>query len=135
MHEHLEGAGIELLQLRNPLNPLRNQIRLKKMLTFCLPVCLLWAFLLPVKRLERLSTTLGSDHMLLKQDVKEGRTDTLLPHQVVALRPDVYGAFPLDVFRNHLYKERSKQIQEVYWQQKRNKKGASKYLCHNNQNN
>lgn len=65
---------------------------------------------------------------LLAVDVREGRTDGLSPIEAYQLRPLQYGIFPLHVFRNHLYKERSKQLQDVYWQQKRNKKGAAAYL-------
>jgi hypothetical protein len=33
-----------------------------------------------------------------------------------------YKAFPLDVFRNHKYREERKQKEKVYWQKKRNDK-------------
>jgi hypothetical protein len=65
---------------------------------------------------------------LLEEDVGRGRTRGLLPSEVQQLRQDIYTAFPKEIFRNHLYKERAKQTQDVYWQQKRNRKGAKKHL-------
>ncbi|KAG7339937.1 hypothetical protein IV203_014350 [Nitzschia inconspicua] len=66
---------------------------------------------------------------LLAENVKTGTTEGLSPMQVIQLRLSVHGQYPLDVFRNHLYKEISKQSQGVYWQQKRNKKEtAASYL-------
>ena len=42
--------------------------------------------------------------MLLKQDVKEGKHETMQPRELHASRVD-YADWPLDVFRNHIYQE------------------------------
>jgi hypothetical protein len=63
---------------------------------------------------------------LMKDDVKNRRLEGLKPKAVYELdeRPE-YREFPLSVLRNHLNKEKSKQIQSVYWQATRNQKGRT----------
>jgi hypothetical protein len=63
---------------------------------------------------------------MLAEDIKANRINHMTPKLARAERPD-YEAFPLEVFRNHFYKEISKQRQEVYWQVKRNRHGRKQH--------
>lgn len=62
---------------------------------------------------------------LLQEDVKSGLTDTLKPAELRDLREE-YGAFPLKVFRGHIYQEKRDQREAGYWIPKRNKDAQKK---------
>jgi len=48
----------------------------------------------------------GSDaEKYLKKDIKEGKHAGLKPDEFRATRPTIFGAWPLPVFRNHIYQE------------------------------
>jgi hypothetical protein len=67
---------------------------------------------------------------LLREDLKNNAAiKNMNPMALYATR-DEYKRFPKDVFRNHLYKEISKQRQDVFWQAKRNDEGRKQREQH-----
>ena len=57
---------------------------------------------------------------LLEHDEMDGTAQQMKPVKLWKSRPE-YQAFPLSVFRKHIYQERMKQIAAPFWQHKRNK--------------
>ncbi|KAL7525981.1 hypothetical protein ACHAXR_006714 [Thalassiosira sp. AJA248-18] len=55
-----------------------------------------------------------------------GKVEKTKPQQLWKSRAE-YQAFPLSIFRKHIYQERSKQLAAPYWQHKRNKNAQKKY--------
>lgn len=58
---------------------------------------------------------------LMKEDAKHKRTEGLKPQDLWESR-EAYKAFPLDVFRGHIYQEERRQKEKAYWQKRRNDK-------------
>ena len=58
---------------------------------------------------------------LLKKDVENGKADSMQPEMLRRTR-DEYKAFPLHVFRGHIYQEKRRKREEPGWVIKRNKK-------------
>ena len=66
---------------------------------------------------------------LLKEHISNEMLDKVIkmkPQQLWKLREE-YQAFPLHIFRKHIYQERTKQLAAPYWQHKRNKNAQKKY--------
>lgn len=66
---------------------------------------------------------------LLEQHVTgemDGIIKKMKPSQIWKSRTE-YQAFPLKIFRKHIYQERTKQLAAPYWQHKRNKNAREKY--------
>lgn len=63
--------------------------------------------------------------VLLEQDVKDGLDSLYEPSELRALREE-YQDFPLEVFRKHIYQERRKQKEGVYWIPTRNRKAQKR---------
>jgi hypothetical protein len=61
---------------------------------------------------------------LLKEDIDEGKHETMTPLALYKTRPAEYGQFPLDVFRDHLYQEVRGRKERGYWLNKKKKKEA-----------
>jgi hypothetical protein len=61
----------------------------------------------------------------LESDVKTNCLDGKDPKEIHAMADRDYSAFPLSIFRKHLYQEQRKQREAVAWQHRRNKKGYS----------
>ena len=55
-----------------------------------------------------------------------GKAIKMKPQQLWKLREE-YQAFPLHIFRKHIYQERTKQLAAPYWQHKRNKNAQKQY--------
>ena len=62
---------------------------------------------------------------MLKNDEISGVAIAMKPQQLWKSRKE-YQAFPLVVFRKHIYQERTKQLAAPYWQHKRNKNAMKK---------
>jgi hypothetical protein len=60
----------------------------------------------------------SSASLLLLQDIDSGAIEGLKPSEIRQTRPE-YLAYPLNVFRDHLYKEKSKPMIKAYWEHQR----------------
>lgn len=63
---------------------------------------------------------------LLEDSVRKGQANNVKPQEIRSSET-AYKDFPPRVFAKHVHQEKAKQTQEVYWQQKRNKKGRKKH--------
>ena len=72
--------------------------------------------------------THAASKLLKDQIAKEmsGQTQKLQPVDLWRSRVE-YQAFPLPIFRKHIYQERMKQLSAPYWQHKRNEAAEKKY--------
>ena len=57
---------------------------------------------------------------LLENDIEDGTASRMVTKKDLWLSRVEYQAFPLNVFRDHFYQERRKQLAGPYWQHKRN---------------
>ena len=57
---------------------------------------------------------------MLEQDIADGIANSLASKKGLWQLRDEYQDFPLRVFRDHFYQERSKQLAGTYWQYKQN---------------
>ena len=57
---------------------------------------------------------------LLEEDLRQGHHVGLSPCEMHEMRKE-YQEFPLEIFRNQLYREKRRQKEGVYWQMKRNR--------------
>ena len=65
---------------------------------------------------------------LIKDQIADelaGKKKRTAPQKLWESRAE-YKAFPLSVFRKHLYQDRTRQISAPYWQHRRNKKSQKK---------
>lgn len=64
----------------------------------------------------------------LEVDVANGLHENMMPQELQAKRPHVYGRFPPKVFSKRVHAEVAKQKAAGFWADKRNKKAMKKYL-------
>jgi hypothetical protein len=63
--------------------------------------------------------------LYLLQDIGSHAIDGMKPIDIQRMRPE-YMAYPLKVFRDHLYKERSKPASRAYWEHQRERRLLAK---------
>ena len=55
----------------------------------------------------------------LREDIKNGLQKTMKPEQLRTSKMNVYGEFPLAIFRKHIYQEEYAQVGRSYWMNKK----------------